>query len=138
MHALPGTWNDKNGNFEFDAKDGEARKAWEIGAAVTHKKEGGKTAADDGRAFVLGDSDGLGDGVIGMLGNAQFLVDTMKWLVGDEGLVGETTSEVDVPIAHTKGQDAWWFYSTIFLAPAVVLAVGWFATRRRPRKRPRA
>jgi hypothetical protein len=36
-----------------------------------------------------------------------------------------------VPISHSKNQDVVWFYSCIFLAPALVLGVGLMRTRRR-------
>jgi hypothetical protein len=45
---------------------------------------------------------------------------------------------VDVPIQHTRKQDVFWFYSSIFLGPAVVLGVGYAATRRKSRMRPSA
>ena len=138
VHAAGGTWNDKNGNFEFDPKE-EQKKGYELVAAVTRRKEGGKPAGStdngDSRSLVLADSDCISDAVLGSLGNAYFLLDGLKWLLGDEALAGETTSEVDVPIAHTKGQDAWWFYSTIFLAPALVIGAGALATRRKRARR---
>ena len=35
-----------------------------------------------------------------------------------------TSTEADVPITHTRKQDVVWFYSTIFLAPALVIGAG--------------
>ena len=83
---------------------------------------------------MLADSDGIGDGVIKVArATAYYALDGMKWLLGDEAIAGETSSEVDVPMAHTKKQDIVWFYSTIFLAPALVLGVGWLhESRRKP------
>jgi len=43
-------------------------------------------------------------------------------------------SEVDVPIEHTRKQDVFWFYSTIFVVPALVLGAGFWVTTRRRRK----
>jgi hypothetical protein len=34
-------------------------------------------------------------------------------------------------VTHTRKQDVAWFYSTIFLAPALVLGIGWMTTKRR-------
>src|SRR5204862_5567987 len=112
----------------------------ELAAAVVKKRADGKApggAADDARIFVLSDSDVLSDAAIMAVANGYVLVDTVKWLVGDEALAGESSSEVDVPVAHTRNQDVVWFYSAIFLAPALVIAVGWFATRKSRRKRAR-
>jgi len=129
VHSHPATWADLNGNFQFDAP-AESRKGWNLSAAVVKKKPGGQ-AKDEGRALVLADSDAVGDTVLGNPGNAYFVLDGTKWLLGDEAIQGETSSEVDVPIAHTHKQDVFWFYSTIFLAPALALGIGSLVMRRR-------
>ncbi len=129
VRAHPMTWNDINGNFAFDGP-AETRKGWEISAAVVKKKPEAKPG-EEGRVLLLGDSDGLGDGVLGNPGNAYFVLDGTKWLIGDEAISGEVSSEVDIPLAHTHKQDLVWFYGTIFLAPAMAVAAGWLATRRR-------
>jgi hypothetical protein len=131
VRAHPATWNDANGNFLFDPP-AETRKSWNLSSAVVKKNPGGKSA-DEGRALVLADSDAVADGVINNLGNAYFVLDGVKWLLGDEAFAGEVTSEADVPIAHTHKQDVIWFYSTIFLAPALALGVGSLVMRRRQR-----
>ena len=123
------TWNDLDGNFQLDAPK-EQRRVWHLGAAVVRKRPGNK-AADETRALVLADSDALMDGLLGNPGNAYYVLDGVKWLVGDEALAGEISSEVDVPVAHTRKQDVVWFYSTIFLAPLGALGIGMAATRRR-------
>jgi hypothetical protein len=130
VRAHPATWNDLNGNFTFDAP-AEQRKGWELAAAVVKKKNAQKPA-EDGRALVLADSDAVADGVVSTQpGNAYFVLDGMKWLLGDEAIAGEVSSEADVPIAHTKKQDVAWFYSTIFLAPSLVVGLGFLMNRRR-------
>jgi ABC-2 type transport system ATP-binding protein len=129
VHAQPNTWNDLNGNFQFDPPD-EKRKGWELAAAVTRKIAG----KPDARAVVLGDSDALTDVAIGSYGNPYLLLDGVKWLLGEEALAGETSSEQDVMITHTHRDDWWWFYSHIFLAPALVIGAGLLGTRRRTRR----
>lgn len=145
VHAHGSTWNDLDGNFTFDAppKGGQAgqpsdsqklveeRKAWELAAAVTRKPAGAKQAAAEARLVALADVDALADGVFGNPGNAYFLIDSLKWLLGDEAIAGEISSETDVPIAHTKRRDVAWFYGSIFLAPALAIGVGLLVTRRR-------
>ena len=62
-------------------------------------------------------------------------LDAIKWLMGDEAFSGQTSTEADVKITHTKKQDVVWFYSTIFLAPALVIGAGVMVTRKSRRKR---
>lgn len=134
-HAHAATWSDTNGDFTFDAAT-EKRKAWELAAAVTKQRGDGKPA-ESGRAILLADSDGLTDGVVGNRGNSFFVIDGMKWLLGDEAIAGEIASEVETPIAHTRKQDAVWFYLTIFVGPLGALGLGVAVRRRRPRARSR-
>ncbi len=133
VRAHAGTWNDLNKNFQFDPP-AEARKPWMLAAAVT-KKRGGK-AEDDGRAIVIADSEVLSDLLLDARGNAFFALDGFRWLLGDESVAGAVTSEADVAIEHTRKQDVFWFYSTVFLAPTIVLGAGFLVTRRRSRSSP--
>jgi len=122
IKAHHATFPDKNNNFLPDP--GEDRRAWELSGAVV------KGLA---RVFVIADSDWLADEAIQAPGNELLALDSMHWLMGDEAFQGLVSSEVDLPITHTRKQDAAWFYSTIFLAPALVLGFGWVTTRRRRR-----
>ncbi|HWE28331.1 MAG TPA: DUF4350 domain-containing protein, partial [Polyangia bacterium] len=123
------TWADLNGNFAFDPP-AEQRKQWPLALAVV-KKGKDKDKKDEGRAILVADSDILSDGVIDAAGNPAFALDGMKWLIGEEGITGEISNENDVPIVHTKKQDQVWFYGSSFFMPALVLALGYFVTRRR-------
>jgi hypothetical protein len=118
------TYEDKNGNFHQDPD--ENKRAWEIGATAVKK---------DGRVFVLADSDSLSDEVIRVAANQLMALDITHWLMGDEAYQGVTSSEADVPISHTRKQDVIWFYSTIFLAPALLVGLGFGVTRGARRKR---
>ncbi|RKH35579.1 ABC transporter [Corallococcus praedator] len=134
VRAQAETFADLNGDFEPQA--GEVTRAWPLVVAVERPAAGeGKPAP---RAVVMADADALGDGILGNVGNAYLAVDTLRWLSGEEALSGATTSEEDVPLQHTRSQDVAWFYATVFLAPVVVLAVGFFVTRRRGRRAPRS
>ncbi len=132
------TWEDKNGDFEFD-KDSEARKVHTVAAAVTQKpatpteKAAGKTDPE-ARAFVVGDADSFSDLMIVNRANAVFIVDVMRWLLGEPEVAGPVNSEEDVPVRHTRKQDVVWFYAPVFLVPTAILFVGFVATRKR-RKR---
>jgi hypothetical protein len=129
IHAEPNTWNDLDGNFEFDAGK-EARKAYELAAAVSK----GSTPEEEGRAFVLADSDALADELIVNRANGLLAVNLVRWLAGDERLAGTINNEEDVPVRHTRKQDVAWFYASVFAAPALVLGIG-FTVRRRASRR---
>jgi hypothetical protein len=118
------TFADKNGNFQFDPN--EQKRAWEVGAAAVKK---------DARIFVMADSDMFGDQGLRYAANAPLVLDIVHWLMGDEAFSGQTSTEADVKITHTRKQDVAWFYSTIFLAPALVIGAGVLVTRKSRRKR---
>lgn len=149
VFAHPASFEDANGNFNLDAP-AEQRRAWTLGTTLSRPpdqqhgvqpdKDKGK-AEDKGKAgegnqveeriVVLADSDIFVDGVMGNPGNSYLVNDTVKWLLGDEAITGEINSEVDVPVAHTRKDDVLWFYGSILMAPAVMLGLGYVATRRR-------
>jgi hypothetical protein len=84
---------------------------------------------------VVADSDVLTDVAMeGNIGNRTFALDAVRWLLGEDA-IGAPSSEVDVPMQHTHGQDVLWFYATLFLAPALALTTGVIVTRRRRGKR---
>ena len=118
------TFVDKNGNFTFDPD--EQKRAWELAATAVKK---------DARVFVIADSDWIGDEAIKIPGNSVLALDVIHWLMGDESFSGQTSTEADVKITHTRKQDVAWFYSTIFLAPALVIGAGVALTRKTRRKR---
>ncbi len=143
VRAQVATFNDLNGNFSFDPPT-EQRKGWQLGAAILRKrpKDWPKPSPDatptllgnegEMRTLVVSSSGALSDGFLAP-GNVYYIIDGIKWLLGDEALAGEVISEVDAPMAHTRKQDVWWFYSTIFLMPLLVLGAGALGTRRRRR-----
>src|SRR6185436_18337395 len=118
------TFVDKNNNFTFD--EGEQKRQWELAATAIKK---------DARVFVIADSDWIDDEAIKVPGNSVLALDAIRWLMGDEAFSGQTSTEADVKITHTRKQDVVWFYSTIFLAPALVIGVGVAVTRKSRRKR---
>ncbi|HET6149916.1 MAG TPA: DUF4350 domain-containing protein [Polyangia bacterium] len=122
VRSQPTTFDDKNGNFKKD--DGEEQRAFDLAVAVTK---------GSGRMFVFADSDFLSDAAIRVGGNGILMLDTVRWLMGDEAYTGQTNTEADVPITHTRKQDVAWFYSSIFLMPVLVLGVGFLVTRGRRR-----
>jgi len=86
------------------------------------------------RLIVLADADALSDQVIGNLGNYFLFEDGLKWLLGEEQLLGSVGTEEDVKIMHTKEEDVVWFYTTIFAVPLLVLGIGVVYNRFRLRR----
>ena len=69
---------------------------------------------------VTADSDWLADMALRHRPNQFLLVDTVRWLGGEERFSGAVSSEEDVPVTHTRKQDA-----------GLVLPVGLPGARRR-------
>lgn len=136
-----GFWRDMNGNFSRDADEPLARLNMVAAVTVPVKKAGagkdaaGKTPQDaEGRVVIIGDGDFVTDKLAGNPGNVLLFVDALAWLIGEEKLSGEVTSEEDVAIEHSRARDKLWFYATTFAVPLPVLLLGvWVAQRRRRR-----
>ncbi|PTL79461.1 ABC transporter [Vitiosangium sp. GDMCC 1.1324] len=129
VRAAPETYQDLD--HDFTADEGEPRQAWPLVVAV---EKAGVSGASPARVVAMGDSDVMTDGGPRGYGNPYLLVDTVLWLLGEEELAGTVSNEEDVPLQHTRQQDVLWFYSAVFLAPAMVLGAGFLVTRRRRRR----
>lgn len=134
LRSTATTFADTNRNFVFDST--EQRQSFDIAAAVS-RQLGGSVGGPPGskpleqRSFVLADAELFSDNVLLNVPTNRFLlVDVMRWLGGEESLRGEVSSEEDVKIEHTKDKDVFWFYSTIFGMPALVLGLGLYLSRR--------
>ncbi|MCB9779653.1 MAG: Gldg family protein [Alphaproteobacteria bacterium] len=139
IKSLPAAWQDLDGDLEFDAGS-EARRQWTLMSAVTGDVAGsdpvmppadgedeGEAAAPkprESRTIVLGDAQWASDLFVLYSGNGQLIVDMLGWLTEDEALTGETESEEDVKIQHTKEGQALWFYGAALFAPALFMVLG--------------
>ncbi|MBN2192589.1 MAG: Gldg family protein [Polyangiaceae bacterium] len=118
-----------------DAKDETSAKGREKAKQKDHSKPGENPADGELRAFVIADSGAFTDLVMAnFAGNQLLLIDAIRWLTGEESVMGEISSEEDLRVEHTKQQDLVWFYSTIFGIPALVLGLGLLWGRRRQPK----
>lgn len=142
VKAPTGSFADRNKNFVQD-KDSEKANTFNIASAVSHPIAGAapapapakagekKPEAKEMRAFVVADSDAFSDLVMSNVGgNQYFLVDAVRWLVGEASFSGAESSEEDVRIESTKQQDLSWFYGTIIGMPCLVLGAGVVLSRR--------
>ena len=134
-------WLDRNGNFARDNGLGEVNRSENMVAAVTvpvasASGEGGAQGDDpiEGRVVVVADGDFMTDKVATNNGNMLLFVDALAWLIGNEELSGEVSSEEDIPIEHSRDEDKIWFYATTFAVPVPVLLLGLWIARRRQRR----
>ncbi|MBN2800981.1 MAG: Gldg family protein [Deltaproteobacteria bacterium] len=124
LRGMPGTFSDADRDFVQGPAEPESADA--LGLA----SEWG----EGGRAVVFGDAGALSDTVLRVSkGNGQLGLDAIRWLVGEEEIIGEIDSEEDQMIQHTRAEDMKWFYGTVFLVPLLVLGlgIGLSAVRRR-------
>lgn len=132
LTAVSDTFADSNGNLEFD-EGVDKKERFGLAAAVTKTSTTGKKE-DEGRVFVLADTDVVADDLIKLIkGNYLLLSDIVYWLQLTEEPVIPTIEEKDVKIVHRKEDDALLFYGTTFGVPAVVLLLGFFLVQRRRR-----
>lgn len=145
IRALAAAWQDLDGDLEMD-EDTEKRDQYTLAMAVTGPVEGApapqarqpgsdEEAADEEaaaleepateyRVIVMGDASWASDLFVLYSGNGQLAVDALGWLSEDESLKGETTSEEDVKIQHTKEGQGLWFYGSAAFVPFGLLALG--------------
>lgn len=139
IRSMATTFADTVRNFTFDEGQ-ETKSRKNLAAAIEGPAPKGAKAGDHGmRAMVFTDAEMFSDAVLVRAPMLQILIDdAIRWLGGEEDLAGTIQSEKDVKIQHTEDQDKLWFYSTVGLAPFLVLALGlgyvwWY--RRRQRRR---
>lgn len=152
IRSMREAFRDLNQNFAFD-EEAEKRSQYALVAAIESREDEAasqprdpslpadvKSKADPMRVMVFADADIFIDEHQARwpLHFGPLVSDALKWLGGEEHIAGEITSERDVPIVHTKGEDVIWFYATIVGAPLVVLAFGvWFGWWRKQRSQRR-
>jgi hypothetical protein len=128
IRSPPDSWEDTDG----DRVDGPTEKADVFNIAYASTAGDGDKAW---RAIAIGDSGVFSDILLqNNMGNAQLALDSLRWLVGDEELAGNTNSEDDVKIEHTKDEDTAWFYGTIFAVPLMIMGLGIVFTTTRQRR----
>lgn len=128
VRSFPDTWPDGNVNR---TKDGdEVGKVWDIAVASEGPQE--SPDAKSWRAVVVGDVNWAADPLIQhSQANQIFAVDAVRWMLGEEALIGETNNEEDVKIQHTRDEDWAWFYLTVIGIPLLVFGFGMLRIRLR-------
>jgi hypothetical protein len=128
LRSGPGFFRDLDSDFKRD--ENEPEESQEMMAAVTVSEKDG---APEGRLIVIGDGDFMTDKVSANNGNVMVFIDSLAWLIGNEELGAESSSEEDVPIEHSRDQDKLYFYATTFAVPLPLVALSIWVGRRRRR-----
>jgi hypothetical protein len=126
VKGSPEWWADLDGNYEYD-KGTEKRGGWEVAAVASGPAADGK----EWRGAVIGDVTWASTAMMQNPAGQYYLTETLGWLTADPALSGETETEEDVKIQHTKEGEAGWFYATTVLVPALVFMGGVFRVSRR-------
>lgn len=133
VRSLADSFPDENRDFKFN-EGKEKKSAVVMGAAIVRKEAPG--VSKRGKLLVLSDASAVGDVLVRNQGNLTYFVEGLRWLVGDSKKTGGIAStEEDVRIRHTRKEDLAWFYSTVLLVPALIIAIGAIANRRARRTR---
>jgi gliding motility-associatede transport system auxiliary component len=142
IKAMPGTWGDLNGNFEFDAprehRD-EPALAMAVMPNVAPAPALAKAAQPPAPAsaptmLVFADADLASDLLLPNRANLQVIDDALGWLIKRDMPVGAPETEEDVRIRHAKGDDWLWFYLPVLGVPALLLGLGFYRVSRLRRR----
>ncbi len=152
VRSLPNTWADADGDFARG--EDEALKVFQLAAAISRKiggekkkekkkeeeKKKEKKAKKENeeaemRVVVFADADLFADKRFKYRGNRYLLLDVLRWLLDEKRVAGAPASEEDVPVEHTRSEDVWWFYGTVFAVPLMILGLGLVTGWGRGRKR---
>lgn len=134
VRANEKSWLDTNRDRQKTAE--EASGGFPLVIAATAPVTQADGAPGEWRAIVVGNTSVFADFFLDRsVANQILLLDALRWLAGDEEIVGATENEEDVRIEHTSDENEAWFYGTIFGMPLLVLAFGALFTTLRKRSR---
>jgi hypothetical protein len=123
--TLRSTFIDTNKNFDYDPD--EVRGSYPLAAAAEKAVAEGKKA----KILVFADSTMLADPPLYYNGNQWMALDAFRWLTDRMNTSGAVESEEDVRIQHSKGRELIVFHGSIYLAPILILVLGFIANRRK-------
>jgi hypothetical protein len=123
--TLRSTFIDTNKNFDYDPD--EVRGSYPLAAAAEKAVADGKKA----KILVFADSTMLADPPLYYNGNQWMALDAFRWLTDRMNTSGAIESEEDVRIQHSKGRELVVFHGSIYLAPILILVLGFIANRRK-------
>ncbi len=135
MKGMPDWFADRNANFEFDGGEdpivAEKRGGYEIAAVASGPAADGK----EWRVATVADTTWASNFVLTRnQASLVYLLETTGWLTQDPSLGGETETEEDIKIVHTKDGEGLWFYGTIVLLPLLAFTSGALRVNSRRKK----
>lgn len=122
------TFVDLNRNYKMD--ENEKTGTYHFLAAA--ETVGPNTSS---RVIVGADATAFSDLLLSNVGNQILLLDSFRYLAGDESRASSQISEEDVKIVHSRDKHLYVFYGSVFLVPSLVLLIGFLATRKRQNER---
>ncbi len=120
VRSLAGSYRDLNGNFEQDTNEAKMQ------ANLVLAREGRGL----GKIVVFADATTLSNTLMNVNANQLVALDAMRWLTGKSEAAGAVETEEDVLIRQEKSRESLVFYSSIILAPILVLLSGLLVNRR--------
>ncbi len=136
-----------DGRVELNADKGDKPGPISLAAAVSapaaeapaqpepkpETPEGQEAPEPESRLAVIGDSDFISNGVLGVQGNRDFFMNTVNWLAQQENLIAIRPREPeDRRLTLTADQQSRIFWLSVILIPGLVFAAGiysWYGRR---------
>ncbi len=136
-----------DGRVELNADKGDKPGPISLAAAVSapaaeppaqpepkpETPEGQEAPKPESRLAVIGDSDFISNGVLGVQGNRDFFMNTVNWLAQQENLIAIRPREPeDRRLTLTADQQSRIFWLSVLLIPGLVFAAGvynWYGRR---------
>lgn len=136
-----------DGRVELNADKGDKPGPISLAAAVSapaaeapaqpepkpEAPEGQEAPKPESRLAVIGDSDFISNGVLGVQGNRDFFMNTVNWLAQQENLIAIRPREPeDRRLTLTADQQSRIFWLSVILIPGLVFAAGiysWYGRR---------
>lgn len=136
-----------DGRVELNADKGDKPGPISLAAAVSapaaeapaqpepkpETPEGQEAPKPESRLAVIGDSDFISNGVLGVQGNRDFFMNTVNWLAQQENLIAIRPREPeDRRLTLTADQQSRIFWLSVILIPGLVFAAGiysWYGRR---------
>lgn len=135
LTTSPGGWGEtdfKNQKAKFDKdkdKEGPLTFAVAISEFVKEEKKGENkdepVKLNQLMFVVVGDSDFITNGQMGIPGNKDFFINSINWALKEGAKIAVRPVKADIrKLTLTKGQSALMFYTTFIITPLLVIAAG--------------
>lgn len=125
IRSLHSNFIDLNKDFSFDPAN-EKRKTYILGVGASKK-----VADKEARILAFSDANVFSNAVFRNPGNLLYLAGSLKWLAGENKIIGIPASEEDTKIKHYQKDDVILFYGSVSFMPLFLLFLGFLANRKK-------